>query len=662
MKDLSQYRVLIVDNVKSDIDALVNSLADHFKISTARNGEKAIKHVHANPPDLILLNIKMPGMNGYKVCQQLKKDSSTSNIPIIFVTAVDDIEDKSYGFELGAVDFISKPFHILEAKARIQTHLQLKHANTELDNTIELQNRNISDLASIGKAMSTEHNLSRVLELILRLARRVTKADAGTLYLLTDDNRELAFHVLHNDTLSSYMGGTSNNEVTLPNVNLYSNEAPNHANVSAFVALTNQTVNIPDVYEADGFNFEGAKVFDNMTKYRSQSMLVIPMCDHEGHIIGVLQLINSKNDDNETVPFNEDVVELSESLASQAAVMLTQKNLIDTLKNLFESFIKAIATAIEEKSKYTGGHIERVAELTLKIAEEINRNKNGRFADIYFSPEEMDELRIAAWMHDTGKVTTSQHIVDKSMKLEGIFDKIELVNTRWQAITLSKQLEAEQAKVKLKGGANKSKAIQQINAKLDTELATLNDEFKFIKEINEGGEFMSEAKIERLKDIAQKSYQINDEVFQYLSDDEVENLSILKGTLTHGEREVVENHAHMTKKILQSLPWPRNLSNVAEIAGAHHEKMNGTGYPEGLEGNKISLQSRIMAVSDIFEALSAPDRPYKKPMTVSQAVKILGFMVKDNHLDNDIVEILLNSKLIEEYSSKYLSKSQYDLQ
>ncbi|MFH2129193.1 MAG: HD domain-containing phosphohydrolase [bacterium] len=531
----------------------------------------------------------------------------------------------------------------------------------ELRTFTEEQARNISDLAEIGKAMSAERNLSHILELILSQARRFTRADAGTLYLLTEDRRELAFYVLHNDTLNSYMGGTSNQQVTLPNVLLYTDEQPNHANVSAFVALTNKTVNISDAYKEEGFNFGGTKAFDKMTGYRSKSMLVVPMCDHENEMIGVLQLINSKNTEGESIPFSSDVMDLTEALASQAAVMLTQQNLIKNLKDLFESFIKAIATAIEKKSNYTGGHIQRVTELTMKIAEKISQTTEGPFAETCFSQDEMEELRIAAWMHDTGKITTSNHIVDKSMKLEGIFNRIELIKTRWETISLSKQLAAEQEKARLKQKKADHHKIEQIDQQCQTELSNLADDFAFLEKINHGGEEMSEDKIARLNRIASKTFQVGRGITPYLTDNEVENLSIRKGTLTKDERDVMESHAEMTIKILESLPWPRKLKNVPRIAGAHHERLDGTGYPMKYAAAEINLQSRIMAVSDIFEALSAPDRPYKKPMSLSQAIKILKSLIKENHIDRDIVELLLDSGLINEYAIRYLKKEQIDL-
>ncbi len=540
-------------------------------------------------------------------------------------------------------------------------HKLIERIVGELKSFTEDQARNISDLVDIGKAMSAERDLLVVLELILTQARRFTKADGGTLYLLTEDRKELAFYVMHNDTLNSYMGGTSDQKVSLAHIPLFIDDQPNKSHVSAFVALNNETVNIADVYEAEGFNFEGAMKFDTMMKYRSQSMLVVPMCDHEDQMIGVLQLVNAKDPAGQSIPFSIDAIDLTEALASQAAVMLTQQNLIKNLKDLFESFIVAIATAIEEKSKYTGGHIQRVAELTIMIAEKINQTTEGPFANTCFNPDEMEELRIAAWLHDTGKITTAEHIVDKSLKLEGVFNKMEHIRTRWQAISLSIQFQAQKSKNQLIEQNCDPAESDRIDDQSQIELAQIADDLAFLEKTNMGGEFMSDANLERLNLISQKTYEIDGNKHRYLNEDEIENLSIRKGTLTEEERTLVENHASMTLKILESLPWPRKLANVPQIAGAHHEKLNGTGYPLHIKAEQINLQSRIMAVSDIFEALSAPDRPYKRPMSLSQAIKVLGLMVKDNHLDKDIVELLINSELVNKYAHQYLKQDQLDM-
>ncbi|MFH0883024.1 MAG: HD domain-containing phosphohydrolase [bacterium] len=532
----------------------------------------------------------------------------------------------------------------------------------ELKVFTEEQATHISELVAIGTALSAERDNKRVLEMILSQARRFTHADGGTLYLVTDDQRELAFHVLHNETLNSFQGGISGKEITLPNVKLYGeNDEPNHANVSAHVALTGELVNISDVYEAEGFNFEGTKKFDAGLKYRSKSMLVVPMRDHEGEIIGVLQLINAKAPDGETIPFAPEQEGMIHALASQAAVVLTQQRLINDLRNLFESFIQAIATAIDEKSKYTGGHIARVTELTMAIAERLNNWNEGPLSDKSFTTDELEELRIAAWLHDTGKITTPEFVVDKSNKLETVFDRIELVRTRWKGIRLERRLRAFERLIDQLGDNIDPRMIEEAGAAANSDIEALDVDLAFLEQTNKGGEFMADDKIERLKAIANRTWQEGGSPESSLSDDEVYNLSIRKGTLTDEEREIMNNHVVMSIKILEELPWPRKMSHVPEIAGAHHEKLDGTGYPNGLKGDDITLQARIMAVADVFEALSAKDRPYKSPMPLSQAIKILGFMVKDQHLDGDVVDIFIKSGLIFDYAEKHLDPKQVDI-
>lgn len=533
----------------------------------------------------------------------------------------------------------------------------------ELRQFTEEQARQISDLVEIGTALSAERDLKRVLEMILTQARRFTNADGGTLYLVTDDEKELAFHVLHNETLNSFQGGTSGNEVTLPNVPLYDDIGePNHANVSAHVALSGELVNIPDVYEAEGFNFEGTKKFDAALKYRSKSMLVVPMRDHEGEIIGVLQLINAKDKDGETVAFPPEQEGMIHALASQAAVALTQQRLIFDLKNLFESFIKAIATAIDEKSKYTGGHIARVTELTMMMANMLNEWEEGPYAKTTLNVDQLEELRIAAWMHDTGKITTPEYVVDKSNKLETVFDRIDLVKTRFQAIELERKVHAYEKLIEELEDKVDPRRLEEIRAAVDGDIETLQDDYEFLATTNTGGEFLADEKIERLQHIAERTFAPDGDGEQnFLTKDELYNLSIRKGTLTDEEREIMNNHATMSIKILNELPWPKKLRDVPPIAGAHHEKLDGTGYPLGLKGDEISLQARIMAVADVFEALSAKDRPYKDPMPLSQAIKILGFMVKDEHLDGEIVQMFIKSGLVFDYANKYLDKKQRDI-
>jgi len=426
--------------------------------------------------------------------------------------------------------------------------------------------------------------------------------------------------------------------------------------------LADEIVNIPDVYEAEGFDFTGPRNYDASTGYRSKSMLVIPMKNHENDIIGVLQLLNAQDIKSEkVVTFSEEYTDLIASLASQAAVALTNAQLIQDLQNLFYAFIQSIATAIDEKSPYTGGHINRVVDLTMMIAEKINEVNEGKYKNIHFTEDEMEELKLAAWMHDVGKITTPEHVVDKETKLQTIFDRVNLIETRFHHIAKSIENSYLRQKIDLllDEKSDKSK-IKHIDEELAKTIEFLKEELEFIKTCNGPGEFMSDDHIQRIKNIASKTYTGNGKVYPYLTDEEVKNLCIRKGSLTEEERRIIENHAMMTLKMLNELPFPKKLKKVPEYAGGHHEKLDGSGYPIGLTEKELSLQAQIMAIADIFEALTAKDRPYKKPMKLSQAIKIMGFMKKDNHIDPDIFDLFINSKIYLDYAKKEMAREQID--
>ena len=532
----------------------------------------------------------------------------------------------------------------------------------EVKEYADYQLSHIEQLAQIGLALSIEKNIDILLEMIVDAARDLTGADAGTLYLVDETSNCLNFQILQNDTMNTRMGGTSGIEVTLPPVPLEVDGRPNHANVSSYCALTGDVINIPDVYEAEGFDFTGPRKYDEATGYRSKSMLVIAMKNHENDIIGVLQLLNAKDiDTGQVVPFSTEYVNLIGSLASQAAVALTNAELVQDLRDLLYSFIKSIATAIDEKSPYTGGHFNRVVELTMMIAHKINQTKKGPFASVQFSDDELEELKISAWMHDVGKITTPEHVVDKSTKLETIFDRIDLVETRFRLIAKTIENEcllAKLAHIEAKGSDKKK--LAEMDEKLLRDIGELNAERDFLVNCNTPKEFMDDGKLDRLNSIAKKKFVIDGTTYNYLTDDELSNLSIRKGSLTDKERNVIEGHASLTRKMLDQLPFPKKLANVASYASSHHEKLDGTGYPLGLNADQLPVQSRIMAVADVFEALTAGDRPYKKPMKLSQAVKILGFMKNDKHIDPDIFDLFINENIYREYAEKQLKPEQID--
>jgi HD-GYP domain-containing protein (c-di-GMP phosphodiesterase class II) len=535
--------------------------------------------------------------------------------------------------------------------------------NTVVDsvrNFTESQAIKIRRMTQIGLALSAEHDLGRLLEMIVDEARRFTCADGGTLYIVSNDDKELAFAIVQNDSLKTRMGGTSG-AITWPPVPLYHKDGtPNHANVSSFAALSGETVNIPDVYHTDTFNFEGTRSFDAGTGYRSRSMLVVPLRNHEDDIIGVLQLLNAKSTQTgEVIPFSKANLAMTESLASQAAVALTNNLLIKDLQALFEAFIKTIATAIDEKSPYTGDHGRRVVELTMLIAEAVNASTEPPFKDVYLNDAQLNELRIAAWLHDVGKVAIPEYVMDKSTKLEGIFDRMEIVKTRFEVV--KRDLEIARLRTALAaGGQTGGQAGEQAgeqaggntgaDAEYEADIKRLEDDLAFLATANQGGEFMSDQAIDRIRSMAGRTWHYNGTERPLLDDEEIENLSIRKGTLNTQERDSINNHAMITHKMLSQLPFPKKMRQVPLFAATHHECLNGRGYPFGLTGEDLTLQSRIMAIADIFEALTARDRPYRKANTVSGALKILGFMVKDGHLDGDLYELFVRDKVYAQYN------------
>ena len=533
-------------------------------------------------------------------------------------------------------------------------------------NYIQSLEKQVGNLANIGLALSKEKNMSKLLEMILIEAKRIANSDGGTLYMMTDDNR-LRFEIMMTDSLNFHMGGTSGKDIPFYPVKLYNEKGnQNKSMIAAYVALTGETVNIPDAYKAKGFDFSGTKMFDEKTGYHSQSFLTVPLKNHENEIIGVLQLLNAQTQNSKNIiAFTSDIQEMVEALASQAAVAITNKNLIKDLEALFESFIKLIASAIDAKSPYTGGHCARVPEITILLAKAVQDTIDGPFADISFTDKEMYELKIAAWLHDCGKVATPEFVVDKSTKLETIYDRVNEVETRFAALKRDVQIKFLKRELKVERDKSISKDEKSIKIKtLKSEylkkLRELKSDLEFIKETNIGGEFMSGDKKDRVHTISNYRWKPNGKIKNFLSEDEVYNLTIPRGTLTAEERKVINDHIVVTINMLEELPYPKHLKNVPEFAGGHHEKLDGTGYPKGLTKNEMSVQARIMAIADIFEALTAKDRPYKKGKTLSQAMRILGFMKNDAHIDVDLFDIFVRDKIYLKYAQDYLDPDQID--
>ena len=517
----------------------------------------------------------------------------------------------------------------------------------EVSNYAERLGGQIKKMSDIGRALSGVHDLNTLLEMIVDQARNFTNADAGTLYIVEDNT--LRFQIVQNDSLKIRMGGKSGESIPFPPVEL------KESNVSAFVALKGVSVNIPDVYDTDLFDFTGPKKFDDSTGYRSKSMLVVPMRNHENDVIGVLQLLNATNPiTNEVVAFSQDYENLSESLASQAAVSITNAKLIANMTELFEAFVKVMATAIDEKSPVTGGHIRRVAELTLTMAEVIHDLDEGHFKDKTFSPDQMYELRIAAYMHDIGKVTSPVEIVEKAKKLQTIFDRIQYVRLRMAYISQKIELEGQEAKIKILQNGSSPEKLNSIEKETLEKLIEIEEILRFINKCNEPGEFLDDEILVRLKEVSEKTY-IDDagEQQPFLTADELVNLSIRRGSITEKERQKMQGHAAVTLKMLKQIPFTKKLKNIPDFAGAHHEFLNGKGYPLGLKGDEISFEGRLMAVTDIAEALTASDRPYKKAMPLETVYRILRSMVEGGELDPNLVELFIEKEVYKIYQKKH---------
>ena len=563
-------------------------------------------------------------------------------------------------------------------------------------------------LIRTGIALSAERNHKRLIEIILLEAKEMSRAEGGTVYLLTEDGNDLRFVIMHNDVLGIALGGTTGNDIPFAPLRLRDDAGtPNHRNVATHAALSGRTVVIDDAYEVGEFDFGGTREFDARTGYRSTSFLAVPLKNHLGEVVGVVQLINARTPVGQVCAFPPDIVPLIEALAALAAVALDNQVLIEAQKTLFKSLVEMIANAIDAKSPYTGGHCRRVPELAAMLARAANEATEGPFAGFSLVGEEWYELEVAAGLHDCGKVTTPEHVVDKAVKLEAVYNRIHEIRTRFEV--LKRDAEIDYLRAVLAGGDKAALAATR-----DARLARLDDDFAFVAECNTGGETMAPERIDRLTQIAatpwmrtlddslglsreeqsrfaphrvpppaaetllaDKPQHIIKHYGEPIADDnpwgfklrptaarsnlgELYNLSIRAGTLTPEDRSSINDHIVQTVIMLEALPFPRTLRRVPEWAANHHEKMDGTGYPRGLRLDEMSIPARMMAVADIFEALTAGDRPYKPRKPLSEAIGIMAAMAKNQHIDPDLFALFLSAGVHLSYARKFLSPDQID--
>lgn len=513
-------------------------------------------------------------------------------------------------------------------------------------------------LIDIGISLSVERDTTRLLERILTSAQTLTQADGGTIYSVTAD-KSLKFETLINNSLNMYMGGSSGVPIPFPSIPIYTEGEVNQHAIVAIAAAEGEMIHIPDAYACQQYDLSAARTMDQRTGYHTQSVLTIPMKNHEGELNGVLQLINATVD-GKVSAFSTQQMELVRSLASLAAVALTNKQLIENMEELFQGIARLIAKAIDEKSPYTGGHCKRVPELTMMLANATHQHNTGPLADFVLTDADRHELSVAGWLHDCGKIATPEHVMDKASKLQTIFDRIELVDAKIEIAKRDFELSLA-GPLYLASHQQDPAQIALLQQQLAQGLAALDAQREFLRKANIGGEFMDKDDQQQVADCGrQLQICIAGQEQNLLSENEIYNLSIARGTLTPEERQIINRHMNITVDMLESLPFPKHLQRVPEFACGHHEKMDGTGYPKGLKKDQMSIPARMMAIADIFEALTASDRPYKEGKPLSECLNIMGRMKQNQHIDPDLFDIFIDQKVYLQYAEQFLKPAQLD--
>lgn len=539
----------------------------------------------------------------------------------------------------------------LDALANRRVIQQLDDALGRKSQELGRKSQELHELNKIGVALSAERDINKLLELILVKSREITAADGGSLYLVVrgkDDSTQtddlLEFELAQNDSVV-----TPFQKLTMP---------LNERSIAGYAALTGQTVNVADAYNPpSGAPYKIGRAFDDEWGYRTKSMLVIPMRDHQDKVIGVVQLINKKRDpkavlrpvalvDEMVVPFTPVDEELVTSLASQAAVAFENTLLIQGIKNLFESFVSAAVTAIEKRDPTTSGHSDRVAKLTVGLAETVDALETGPFREIRFSRDQLQEIKYASLLHDFGKVSVREKVLIKGKKL--YVGEMLLIRQRFAYI--KRTLEAEHLRCQLEqvlGSQASRELLTEMDRAYQERQKEIDQILRMVLQANEPT-ILEEESFRALMDLPGRTFSDVDGNRQpFLTPNEVEALKIRRGSLSEKERLEIESHVSHTFQFLSAIPWTGEYRSVPEIAYAHHEKLDGTGYPRKLRGDLIPVQSRMMTISDIFDALVAWDRPYKKAVPVERALAILGDEAGNGKLDRELLAVFIEAKVYE---------------
>ncbi len=600
-------------------------------------------------------------------------------------------------------------------RLKLDTPITVRSRFLEVDDlalTLAMTKRAVQNFVETSKALSAEPEFDRLLERILEHMRGACRADGGGIALASDDGKQFAYALAINPSIGLHRGGTSGNPVPDPPLLLSDSAVPaTRANAAEDAIRAGCTLMVEDISADTRFEWTTVEQRYAGPNCPCRSFLAMPLRNRKNEIIGVLELINARNEDGDTRSgFAPEVVSYLEALSSQAAIALDNRRLLKAQKDLLDAFIQLIASAIDAKSPYTSGHCQRVPELARLLARAAHDSDAPPFGEFRLTDEEWYELHIASWLHDCGKVTTPEYVVDKATKLEMLFNRIHEIRMRFEVLWRDAQVEQYQA---LAAGHTDKATLER---KLERRLAELRDDFAFVAECNLGGEFMADQRIARLKALGAQTWKryfddrvglsqeeqqrkakidvidlpatetlLADKPEHIIERDsgrhpfgdnrhgfdmlvpahacnfgELHNLAIRRGTLTDEERFKINEHITQTIMLLGKLPFPRELRRVPHWAGTHHEKLDGSGYPRRLRANQLSIPDRIMAIADIFEALTASDRPYKTAKTLSESIRIMSLMRNDNHICPDLFALFLTSGVYLEYAHTFLAPEQID--
>ncbi len=503
----------------------------------------------------------------------------------------------------------------------------------------------LGELIEIARAITTEKEIDKLLGLILEKARFVTGADAGSIYVVEGDDveisrRQLHFKLSQNDSMSF-----DSSEFEMP---------INPRSMAGFVALERKTLNIDDVYDLPpGSSFGFDRSFDEKTGYRTRSMLCSPLVSSKGEVMGVVQLINKKREpkqklftpadfDRQVIPFDNRSEQLLSTLAAQAGISLENAILYEEIRGIFEGFVRASVDAIEARDPTTSGHSRRVAELTTGLAHAVERIDTGLYKEVTWTPEDLREIEYAALLHDFGKIGVRENVLVKAKKLYP--HELEAVRARFDFVIRTIEADVLARKVTaLERGASRAE-LEDLDRELTERKQELHEAWNTVQQANEPT-VLAAGDFRKIEELGRQTYaRLTGSMGTLLSEEEVRSLSVMRGSLTPEEYDEIRSHVSHTYRFLSQIPWGKSFSRIAPIAGAHHERLNGTGYPNRLHAEEIPLQSKIMTVSDIFDALTASDRPYKRAVPVEKALDILGFEVKDGHVDGELVRIFTDAR------------------